>query len=129
VSNLRGKQRSPDRSSVTASAATARSCPNKSTIQTSVIGLLSYRNLNKAKNWEDRAAKMRALSGEMGDPVPWVITVVPCGFLTTSTRGSSCLASASTMIVPSPGVGYTAFVSAHEGFLRSMIGELPRLLL
>jgi hypothetical protein len=29
---------------------------------------LTYRNLNKTKNWEDRAAKMRALSGEMGDP-------------------------------------------------------------
>lgn len=29
---------------------------------------MTYRNLNKTVNWEDRAAKMRALSDEMGDP-------------------------------------------------------------
>ena len=38
--------------------------------------------------------------------VPWVIdTVVPRRLLVTSTRASSCLASASTMIVPSPDDG------------------------
>jgi hypothetical protein len=28
---------------------------------------LTYQNLNDTKHWQDRAAEMRALSGEMGD--------------------------------------------------------------
>src|SRR5580692_5916409 len=37
--------------------------------------------------------------------VSWIIeTVVPWGFVTVSTRAPSCLASASTMIVPNPDV-------------------------
>src|ERR1700683_3756592 len=48
--------------------------------------------------------------GDARSKVPWVIdTVVPRGFLATSTRASSCLASASTMIVPNPGVVLSKF--------------------
>ena len=43
--------------------------------------------------------------GQTRSDVPWVInTVVPCEVLAIPTRASSCLASASTMILPNPGV-------------------------
>ena len=46
------------------------------------------------------------IASQARSDVPWVIdTVVPRRPLITSTRASSCLASAATMIVPSPGRG------------------------
>src|ERR1700683_3798471 len=52
-----------------------------------------------------RCLPMPVNGGQTRSDVPWVInTVVPCEVLAIPTRASSCLASASTMILPNPGV-------------------------
>ena len=61
--------------------------------------------------------------------VPWVIdTVVPPRFLITSTRASSCLASAATMIVPRPQTASFTDESPLLGQRLSKIAHIQRAL-